>query len=127
NARELMELFSLGVGNYTADDVRAAARALAGWVEPRPEGTADVTVDAKNGVTRKYPIYTQPASGEFVARRAYRGGQLRFLGKRADFDTLKVIDQILTQPASAVFIARKVVQHFVGPRVDEAYVRPLAD
>src|SRR5205823_3036277 len=44
-ARELMELFSLGVGHYTEDDVRAAAQALAGWVEPPPDGFVNVTVD----------------------------------------------------------------------------------
>ena len=126
-ARELMELFSLGVGNYSEDDVRAAAKALAGWVEPRPERVADVTVDAKNGVTRKYPVYGAPASAEFVPRRSYRGGPLTFLGKRDSFDTLKVIDQILAQPASAAFIAGRVAQHFVGPGVDGSFVRRLAD
>src|SRR5256884_131912 len=81
-ARELMELFALGVGNYSEDDVRAAAKALAGWAEPRPERVADVPVDAKNGVTRKYPVYGAQASAEFVPRRSYRGGPLTFLGKR---------------------------------------------
>ncbi len=126
-ARELMELFALGVGNYSEDDVRAAAKALAGWVEPRADRVADVTVDAKNGVTRKYPVYGGQASAQFVPRRAYQGGQVTFLGRRASFDTLKVIDQILAQPASAVFIARKVAQHFVSPRVGESYVRRLGD
>jgi uncharacterized protein (DUF1800 family) len=126
-ARELMELFTLGVGNYTEDDVRAAAKALAGWVEPRADSVAEVTVEAGNGVTRKYPVYGSQASAQFVPRRAYQGGQLGFLGKRASFDTPRVIDQILAQPASAVFIARKVAQHFLGARLDESYVRRLAD
>ena len=105
-ARELMELFSLGVGNFTEDDVRAAAKALAGWVEPRA------------GVR---------SSGRFVPARAYRGGQLTFLGRTDDFDAEKVIDQILAQPAAAVFIVRKVVEQFVSARVDDSYVRRLAD
>jgi uncharacterized protein (DUF1800 family) len=126
-ARELMELFALGVGNYSEDDVRAAAKALAGWVQPRADRVADLTVDAKSAVTRKYPVYGSQASAQFVPRRAYQGGQLTFLGRRAGFDTLEVIDQILAQPASAVFIARKVAQHFVSQRVDESYVRRLAD
>jgi uncharacterized protein (DUF1800 family) len=126
-ARELMELFALGVGNYSEDDVRAAARALAGWTEPRPQSVAEVAVDARNGVTRKYPVYGAPASAEFVPRRAYGGPSLTFLGRRDRFDALKVIDQILAQPASAVFVARRVAQHFVGAGVDESYVRRLAD
>jgi uncharacterized protein (DUF1800 family) len=126
-ARELMELFALGVGNYSEDDVRAAAKALAGWVEPRAGGVAEVAVDAKNGVTRRYPVYGSQASAQFVPRRAYQGGQLSFLGRRGSFDAPEVIDQILAQPASAVFIARKVAQQFVSPRVDESYVRRLGD
>ena len=39
-ARELMELFSLGVGNYTEQDVREAARAFTGWQVPRNAATA---------------------------------------------------------------------------------------
>jgi uncharacterized protein (DUF1800 family) len=126
-ARELMELFALGVGHYSEDDVRAAAKALAGWVEPRADAVADVTVDAKNGVTRKYPVYGTQASAQFVPHRAYHGGQLDFLGRRGSFETLEVIDQILAQPASAVFIARKVAQHFVSASLEESYVRRLGD
>src|SRR5207302_6274746 len=54
-SRELMELFTLGAGNYTEDDVRAAAKALAGWTEPRPTGSADIVLDPKNNVVRKLP------------------------------------------------------------------------
>jgi uncharacterized protein (DUF1800 family) len=126
-SRELMELFSLGVGNYKEDDVRAAAKALAGWVEPRPDGYTEVTVDPKNNITRKYGVYQKPATGLFVPGRAYKGGPLTFLGRRANFDTGRVIDQILAQPAVAYFIARKVVQHFVSAKVDESYVRRLGD
>ena len=126
-ARELLELFALGVGHYGEDDVRAAAKALAGWTEPRPTGTVDITVDAKNNVVRKYPFYDQPATGTFVANRAYKGGQVTLLGKRDTYDTQKVIDRILAQPATAAFIARKVVQHFLSARVDDSYVKRLGD
>ena len=126
-ARELMELFSLGVGHYTEDDVRAAAQALAGWVEPPPDGFVNVTVDAKNGVTRRYPTYANPATGVHVSGRAYRGGPLTFLGKRASFDTQAVIDQILAQPATAHFIAGKVAEHFLGGSVDPSLLRALGD
>src|SRR5262252_4330825 len=126
-ARELLELFALGVGHYGEDDVRAAARALAGWTEPRPTGTVDVAVDAKINVVRKYPVYDQPATGTFVANRAYKGGLLTFLGKKDTYDAQKVIDRILAQPATAQFIAQKVAQHFVSAKVDGSYAKRLAD
>ncbi len=125
-ARELMELFTLGAGNYTEDDVRAAAKALAGWVEPRPSRTVDVTLDAKNSVTRRLPVYDSPASAVFNPRRAY-DGQVTFLKKTARFDTQMVLDQILAQPAVAPFIATKVLQHFVMAQPPRDYVVRLAD
>jgi uncharacterized protein (DUF1800 family) len=126
-ARELLELFSMGVGSYQEDDVRAAARALAGWTEPRPTSFTTVTLDAKNNVTRRYGVYDQPAIGVFMPNRADKGGPVKFLGKTDRYDTQKLIDRILAQPATAVFIARKVVEHFVSARVDDAYVRRLGD
>src|SRR5205807_6603968 len=126
-ARELLELFTMGVGNYQEDDVRAAAAALAGWTEPRPTSFTTVTLDAKNNVTRRFGVYDQPAIGVFVPNRAARGGPVKFLGKTDRYDTQKLIDRILAQPATAVFIARKVVEHFVSARVDDAYVNRLGD
>ena len=123
-SRELLELFTLGVGNYAEDDVRAAARALAGWTEPRPARTADVTVAAN--VTRRRAVYDDPVPGTFAPARAYRGGPVTFLGRSDTYDTEKVVDRILAQPATARFIARKVVQHFVSGQVDDAYVNRLA-
>ena len=123
-ARELMELFTMGVGHYGEDDVRAAARALAGWTEPRPSSAAEVTVAA--GVTRRYAVYDAPATGVFVPARSYRGGALTFLGRTDRYDTGKVIDRILAQDATAEFIARRVTAHFVGPAADDAYVKRVA-
>src|SRR5712691_10386365 len=41
-SRELMELFTMGAGNYTEEDVRQSAKALAGWQQPQPDSTATV-------------------------------------------------------------------------------------
>ena len=125
-SRELMELFTMGVGNYTEDDVRAAAKGLSGWTLPRPTGSASVTLDQANQVTRRYPTYAGQTSGVFVPRRAYRGGLYRFLGRTQAWDTEKVLGQILAQPATAVFIARKVAAEFVARTPDDSYVRGLA-
>jgi len=79
-SRELMELFTMGAGNFTEDDVRSGAKALAGWVEPKPTGTVTVTVDAKNNVTRKYPVWDRPLTGLVDPKRSYPG-PVTFLGK----------------------------------------------
>jgi uncharacterized protein (DUF1800 family) len=105
-SRELMELFTMGAGNFSEDDVRAAARALAGWTEPRPP-------------------YDRPATGVFNPRRAFNGA-VTLLGKTGRLDTEAVIDRILAQDATAPFIVGKVLQDFVTPKPDAAYVTRLA-
>ena len=126
-SRELMELFTMGSGSFKEDDVRAASKALAGWVEPKPDRSVTVVLDAKNNVTRPYPVWDKPAVGAFDPRRAFAGGSFAFLGKTDRFDTQKVIDAILAQPATAPFIAGKVAQHFVSTRPDAGYVKGLGD
>ncbi|HUQ41203.1 MAG TPA: DUF1800 domain-containing protein, partial [Candidatus Limnocylindrales bacterium] len=106
-ARELMELFTLGVGNYTEDDVKAAAKALAGWRLPaRTETTA--------------------LAGIFDPRRAFTG-TVTFLGKTGTFDTSAVVDQLLAQDATARHIAGEVARSFVSPGATDAYIARLAD
>lgn len=123
-SRELMELFTMGAGNYTEDDVRESAKALAGWQLPQPDSTATVTVGA--GVTRNLPVYTTQRPGVFNARRAFKGN-IAYLGKNGPLDTQGVIDRILAQPATAQFISAKVAQHFVAAVPDVSYVTRLAD
>jgi uncharacterized protein (DUF1800 family) len=124
-ARELMELFTMGL-HYSEGDVRAAARALAGWQAPSPDGTAAVTLDAKNGVTRQLPVWNGQRPGELNPRRAYHGVALTFLGRTRQWDTEAVIDQILRQPWTAQFIAGKLAVEFVSAQVDGGFVQRLA-
>jgi uncharacterized protein (DUF1800 family) len=123
-SRELMELFTMGPGNYTESDVRESAKALAGWTLPQPDSNATVTVAA--GVTRTLPVYSTQRPGVFNARRAFKGS-VNYLGKTGSLDTQGVVDRILAQPATAQFIAAKVAQHFVAAQPDAAYVKTLAD
>jgi len=88
-ARELMELFTLGVGNYTEQDVRESARAFTGW-----------TVDRAGDQAR------------FVAR-LHDDGEKTFLGQSGDLSGDDVIDIIMRQPATAAFVARKFCRQFV--------------
>jgi uncharacterized protein (DUF1800 family) len=123
-SRELMELFTMGPGNYTEEDVQQSAKALAGWQLPQPDSTATVTV--ATGVTRQLPVYSTQRPGVFNARRAFKGS-VTYLGKTGSLDTQGVVDRILAQAATAQFIATKVAQHFVAAQPDPAYVKTLAD
>src|SRR5712692_8230219 len=125
-SRELMELFTMGAGNYTEEDVRQGAKALAGWQIPKPDSYATVVVDKATNVTRKLPVYSAQTGGVFNPQRAYKG-TVTFLGHTGVLDTQGVVDRILAQPATAPFIAAKVAQHFVSPVLDKGYVNRLAD
>lgn len=101
-ARELMELFTLGRGQYTEKDVKEAARAFTGW-----------------GAN---------ARGEFVFRRQQHDtGAKEVLGRKGNLTGEEVLDHILDQPATARFIARKAYQFFVNDTPDEGKVQWLAD
>ncbi len=101
-ARELMELFTIGRGNYTETDVKEAARAFTGW----------------SGSLR----------GEyFFRRRQHDEGEKTFMGKTGNFDGDDIIDIILEQPQTANFICQKVYRHFVNEEIDEKRVKELAD
>lgn len=88
-ARELMELFTLGVDRYTEEDVRQSARAWTGWI-----------------VARR----TQQA--RFVASR-HDGGSKTFLGKTGNLQGRDVVDIIFQQPACATFWANSLLNFFV--------------
>lgn len=101
-ARELMELFTIGRGNYTETDVKEAARAFTGW-------SGDL-------------------EGNYVFRaRQHDYGEKTFMGRTGDFNGEDVIDLILEQPETARFVCRKVYRHFVNEAVDEQKVNELAD
>jgi uncharacterized protein (DUF1800 family) len=123
-SRELMELFTMGAGNFAEEDVREGAKALAGWQLPKPDSVATVTVG--NKVTRRLPVFSTPQSGVFNSRRAF-SGSVTYLGRTGKLDTAGVIDRILAQSATAPFIAAKVVQHFVTGRPQTGYVTALGD
>ena len=125
-SRELMELFTMGAGNFTEEDVRESAKALAGWQLPQPDSYATVVVDKKNNVTRRLPVYSGPKTGILNAKRAYKGS-VTYLGKAGQLDTQGVIDRILAQPATASYIANKVVAQFVTVRPSTTYVKNLGD
>jgi hypothetical protein len=98
-ARELMELFTLGIGNYTENDVKQAARAFTGW--------------AHDG-------------DDFVFRRFdHDNGIKTFLGQTGNFNGGDIIDIILAQDVCARFIASKLFRFFAYEEVDDALAQAL--
>jgi uncharacterized protein (DUF1800 family) len=97
--RELLELFSLGAGNYTEVDVREASRAFTGW-----------TFETK---IPRLPY------GRFPWKFEYRpedhdDGLKTFLGHKGNFNGEDIIDIVVHQPACAKFICRHLVNFFVA-------------
>ena len=86
-AREIMEIFTMGVGHYTEKDIREAARAFTGW----------------NYVDLKF----------VVNKDQHDDGEKTFLGHTGRLDGVDVIDIIMQQPATADYIAGKIYRYFV--------------
>jgi hypothetical protein len=93
-AREIMELFTMGVGHYGERDIREAARAFTGW------NADDLTF--------------------VVHAEQHDEGAKTVLGRTGDFDGVEVIDIILEQPATADFIAGKLYRYLVRDDLDPA-------
>jgi uncharacterized protein (DUF1800 family) len=101
-AREVMELFTLGEGNYTEQDIKEAARAFTGW---------SINVD----------------TGDFMFRRLlHDDGTKTVLGRSGHLDGDAVLDILLAQPQTAELIVTKLWREFVSPQPDPAEVRRIA-
>jgi len=128
-AREFLELFTMGVGNYIEDDVKAAAKALAGWRQPQTQAMVDARLAAlakQNKPLPSNPPKADPVkTGIFDATRAYTG-TLTMLGRTGAFDTKGVIQRVLEQDATATFITRKLLTYFAAPAPSPSWVARLS-
>ncbi len=101
-AREVMELFTLGEGNYTEHDIKEAARAFTGWSVERE-------------------------TGKFLFRRGIHDyGRKTVLGKTGDLEGDQVLDVLLAQPAAARFITAKLWKEFVSLTPNDEEIDRLA-
>jgi uncharacterized protein (DUF1800 family) len=127
-SRELMELFTMGVGTFTEDDVRAGARALAGWREPVTQSMVDYLVQRARQNGRPAPrnlVADTVKTGIYDPSRAYKGS-VTFLGVTKQWDTNMVLDRIMQQDSVAPYITRKVLREFVMQDPSDAYVDRIA-
>lgn len=97
--REVMELFTLGVGNYTEDDIREAARAFTGWSNDDLEFRFD--------------------------QSKHDTGDKTFFGKTGAFDGDDILAMILDQDQTATYIASKLYRFFVREDVPPDFAREL--
>lgn len=99
-ARELMELFTLGIGNYTEDDIKESARAFTGW--------------------------QYNARGYVFNEKKHDFGEKTFLGKTGKFGGNDIIDIIFEQNATAEFLSEKLYLYFVNDQPNDAVVSAMA-
>src|SRR5438093_1884742 len=97
--RELLELFSMGVGAYTEKDVREASRAFTGW-----------TFETK---IPRLPYGRFPWKFEYRAED-HDDGEKEFLGHRGRFNGEDIINIVVEQPACARFVCRHLYNFFVA-------------
>jgi uncharacterized protein (DUF1800 family) len=101
-ARELLELFTLGEGHYTEQDIKEAARAFTGWRVRRSTGAFD------------------------LAEHRHDDGPKVFLGRKGRFGGDDILQILLEQPRTAALIAHKLWVHFVSPDPDPREVERVA-
>lgn len=99
-ARELLELFTVGIGNYSETDISEAARALTGWE-------------------------VEDLSSNFDPER-FDSTTKTFMGQTGNFNHEDIIDIIFTRDAAANFLCRKLFKEFVHFDINETYVTQLA-
>jgi uncharacterized protein (DUF1800 family) len=101
-AREVMELFTLGEGQYTEQDIKEAARAFTGW-----------SLDRESGQYLFRPGLHDP-------------GVKTVLGRTGRFDGDSVLDVILARPQASEYVTAKLWREFVGSDPDPAEVKRIA-
>ncbi|MEM8875865.1 MAG: DUF1800 domain-containing protein [Planctomycetota bacterium] len=99
-ARELMELFMLGIGNYSENDIKQAARAFTGW-----------HTDGESFTLRQLQ---------------HDDGTKTVFGYSGNFDGDDIVDLILRHPACSKYVCRELLAYFVTSEPDEAVVESLA-
>ena len=106
--RELLELFSMGVGNYSEDDIKECSRAFTGWSIANSDYIKQLAV--RNSIM---------PYGKLAWRYEYKeddhdNGENTFLGHKGNFNGEEIVKIICEQPATARFISRHLYHFFVA-------------
>ncbi len=121
--RELLELFSMGVGNYTEHDVKEAARAFTGWTIGNTE-----YMTLKSARDSVWPYGRLSFHFEYK-EDDHDNGEKDFLGHKGNLNGKDIVDIICSQPAAAAFLSRHIYSFFVAdePPVPEWPYKPPRD
>ncbi len=119
--RELLELFSMGIGAYTEDDVKSCARAFTGW-----------TIANQDYMSVRAARDSIWPSGRIDWQFQYRpedhdDTEKEFLGRTGNFNGEDIIDIIAMRPATSWFIAGKLYNYFVSDTPNEEAIGFLAE
>lgn len=106
--REILELFSMGVGNYTEEDIKECSRAFTGWTV---ENADYMAIKMRNNTMRPYGYINWQFKFD---PEDHDDGEKTFLGETGNFNGEDVIAIICKQPATATFIARHLYHYFVA-------------
>ncbi len=112
--RELLELFSMGIGNYTEEDIKEGSRAFTGWTLANAEYMAIRAF--KDSI---WP-YSRIAWHFEYREDDHDNGEKTFLGETGNLDGEDIIRIIVRQEATGRFIATRLFQFFAADQVDEA-------
>ncbi|OPH61299.1 hypothetical protein BC351_15280 [Paenibacillus ferrarius] len=101
-AREVMELFTLGIGHYTESDVKEAARAFTGWTYDKKDNTVAFNQKQHDNDTKQ------------------------LLGEKGNLDSEAAIDIIVHQQTLSTFLATKLLKYFAADNPSESWVQQIA-
>ena len=111
--RELLELFAMGIGNYTEDDIKECARAFTGWTL----GNLDYMATRAN--KDSFSPYGRIAWHFEYKADDHDDGEKTFLGETGRFNGEDIVDIVVKQPVTARFICTRLFQYFAADDVDE--------
>ncbi|NQX71069.1 DUF1800 domain-containing protein [Paenibacillus alba] len=101
-AREVMELFTLGIGHYTENDVKEAARAFTGWTYDKKDNTVAFN------------------------QKQHDNDMKQLLGEKGNLDSEAAIDIIVHQKTLSTFLATKLLKYFAADNPSESWVQQVA-
>ena len=111
--RELLELFSMGIGNYSEEDIKEGSRAFTGWTMANAEYMAIRA--SKDSI---WP-YSRIAWHFEYRDEDHDDGEKTFLGHTGNFNGEDIIDIIVQQEATARFVSTRLFQYFAADEVDD--------
>ena len=119
--RELLELFSMGIGNYTEDDIKECSRAFTGWTLGNAEYMA-----VRAGKDSIWP-YSRIAWHFQFRDWDHDDGEKTFLGETGNFNGEDIIEIIARQESTARFVCTRLFQFFAADKVEGEGEQVIAD